>query len=354
MINLNEMPRSETGKRMYSRVSPIYENSLFMKSYYDAVGTDWDALRRYFTTLREQHFTQTVDWGIEYLEHKYSITPDKTLSLEERRARLKRRVAKKYHLNPAVLEAYAYEHFGLRTYLDESTPGYIRVVLNHGAEKLGEFLDYLLVEKPAHLALDGRLVLVDFLGTGGVWDFAQDGICLDPDLLIPRTDEEKLLVPRLYAAVTETEIGTKTYNLNTPETYKQTVHAGIILAEAGLHGGVDLALPDILFDNNHRAYLGQVLVRGGGITIEADLRDMPTYADIMESGIADLLIADVGLARPGRIQIPTETLDEAHRINLFTAAGHAIIGDKTGAAFTGFKTAKLVQTTTTKLDLTQA
>ena len=42
---------------------------------------------------------------------------------------------------------------------------------------------------------------------------------------------------------------------------------------------------------------GQVLVKAGSITILPDLRDR-YFATTLESGLADLLIADVGIARP--------------------------------------------------------
>lgn len=60
---LDNLPQSPTGKRMLSRVSPIYDYSWFMKNFYNAIGTEWDKIRAYFTTFREQQFTQTVDWG---------------------------------------------------------------------------------------------------------------------------------------------------------------------------------------------------------------------------------------------------------------------------------------------------
>ena len=72
---LDRLPETQTGQRMLARVSPIYDNSRFMKLFYDALGQEWEPLRKFFETLREQHFIETVDWGIEYLEHKYSLAP---------------------------------------------------------------------------------------------------------------------------------------------------------------------------------------------------------------------------------------------------------------------------------------
>ena len=41
-IDLDNLPSSPTGKRMLSRVSPIYDDSYFMKSFYQALGEEWD------------------------------------------------------------------------------------------------------------------------------------------------------------------------------------------------------------------------------------------------------------------------------------------------------------------------
>ena len=150
---LAQLLQSPTGKRMLARVSPIYDYSAFMKKFYQSVGEEFDELRKFFETLREQHFTTQVTWGIEYLEHKYSIVPDKSLTLEERRERLKIRTSHKYPLNPAILEKYALDNFDLETFLDESETGYINIYLETFKKKEFSFVKWLLLERPAHLIL---------------------------------------------------------------------------------------------------------------------------------------------------------------------------------------------------------
>ena len=326
---MRNLPSTEAGKRMFRRVSPIYDKSWFMRHYYDGLGVAWEKIRAYFTTLREQHFTQTVDWGIEYLERKYSLEPRPDLSLEERRARLKIKVAKKYPLNPAVLEKYARDNFDFDTYLDETTnPGHIRLIFNHSTQRgIEGFLKYLLTEKPAHLTLGAEMVLVDFIGGGGE-DYEPNFIVREPELLIPKTDADKKKVPRLFVGMAEAHVGVKEISLPKPPDYKQKIHAGIVLIENGFRGGVDLALPNILFDNKHKHYIGQALVRGGEIIINAYAGDLPTYEDIMESPIADLLIADWGITRGGEVKLPVETLEESYAIRLFTNAAVHVTGDK--------------------------
>ena len=149
---IENLPSSKTGKRMLKRVSPIYDQSIFMKMFYEGVGSEFDKVRAYFETLREQSFPHSVDWAIEYQEHKYSIVPDKTLTLQERRDRLKIKLQSKRPLNPAILEQYIAEHYGVDVYLDESEPGFITLVLEH-FDKVSKFIKWLLKEKPAHLMI---------------------------------------------------------------------------------------------------------------------------------------------------------------------------------------------------------
>lgn len=152
---IDNIIQSPTGKRMIKRVSPVYDNSIFMKFFYEGEGSEYDKIRKYFMTLREQSFTKTVDWGIVLQERKYSIIPDDSLTLEERRARLRIKLQTKYPLNPAILERVASDNFGVELYLNEvSKPGYILIDgKSNDASKVIAFVKWLIEEKPAHLML---------------------------------------------------------------------------------------------------------------------------------------------------------------------------------------------------------
>lgn len=150
---IDNIVQSPTGKRMIKRVSPVYDNSVFMKFFYEGEGSEYDKVRNFFLTLREQSFTKTVDWGIELQERKYSIIPDNSLDLEERRARLKIKLQSKYPLNPAILERIAKDNFALDVYLNESKhPGYITFEVK-SFNSAAKFIKWLVEEKPAHLMI---------------------------------------------------------------------------------------------------------------------------------------------------------------------------------------------------------
>lgn len=195
-----------TGQRMLSRISPIYDESTFMKCFFQAIGVEWEKVRRYFLTLREQRFIHTVDWGIEYLEHKYSVVPDKTLTLEERRARLGLKSFKKYPLNPAVLEKFARDNFDLEVYLDESDAGYIWMfVTNFTKAGFKGYMKHLLREKPAHLALSVLLYMTLYIGRE-----RDDGL------------------PKLYAGIVEMLTGHATISLPKPKNQRMNIYAGVV------------------------------------------------------------------------------------------------------------------------------
>lgn len=159
MIDLDKFPTSEAAKRMLKRVAPVYGSSYFLKNLYQAMGLEWDEARELVLGLRDQLFTETVTWGIEYQEHKYSITPDESLSLEERRARLKRRTQQKFPLSPGILEQYIKNGWGLDVDVDETVaPGYIKLVFDDGiTESIGDAIAEIRKIKPSHLSLHAAL-----------------------------------------------------------------------------------------------------------------------------------------------------------------------------------------------------
>ena len=140
---------------------------------------------------------------------------------------------------------------------------------------------------------------------------------------------EQVAPLNLYLGMVEAWQGHKAYGLTLPtENYAIKLNAGVILSQVGEKGGAPLAIPHILFDNKQKLQIGQVLIRGGSIIINADMRDLRTYDDIIESGIADLLISDVGLVRDGEIPLRIETYDTVHKTNFYTGIALDVSGIK--------------------------
>ena len=202
---IDNIIQSPTGKRMIKRVSPVYDNSIFMKFFYEGEGSEYDKIRKYFMTLREQSFTKTVDWGIVLQERKYSIIPDDSLTLEERRARLRIKLQTKYPLNPAILERIASDNFGVELYLNEvSKPGYILIDgKSNDASKVMNFVKWLIEEKPAHLMfwviLRKRVKYPAYVGIGEhrygkISIRHMDDVTISPNKTIVELGERKFII----------------------------------------------------------------------------------------------------------------------------------------------------------------
>lgn len=154
-IDLDKFPTSPTAKRMLHNVSQIYDSSYFGKWLFHVMGQELDDVWNIVKELKLQNFTTTVTWGIEYQEHKYSIEPNKTLSLEERRARLHRKRVNHFPLNPARVEKYLLEAWSVGTDIDETyKPGVLKITIQHDDDQqLRKMLKDLRRIKPSHLSL---------------------------------------------------------------------------------------------------------------------------------------------------------------------------------------------------------
>jgi hypothetical protein len=160
MIDLDKFPISPTGKRMLSRVSPIYANAYVMKWLYQVMGEEMDTIWGRLAELPEQVFTQTVTWGIDYQEDKYSIQHDYSMTLEERREQLRRRKPQKRPISPGAIEQWVKESYGLDIDVDETTGAGIFTVTVAGTnsqEKRREMFWGLYRRKPSHLQMTANV-----------------------------------------------------------------------------------------------------------------------------------------------------------------------------------------------------
>ncbi len=130
-----------------------------------------------------------------------------------------------------------------------------------------------------------------------------------------------------YAGTATGFIGLKTFDIAKPHDIKGTIYVGQTLGEFG-GKQISLARPFIFDGNRHQFYAAQALTKGGGLIVNADLRDLPTYENIIESPLVELALADIALARDGRIKIPVEVYERYQLAELFTAAAHHLGGKK--------------------------
>lgn len=256
-----------SGKRMLGFVAPIYENSSWIKSYFDALGVDFDTIHRYFSELRAQTHIPSVTWAIEFLERKYSLEPAPQLTLEERRARLRIKASTHLPLNPAVLEKFARENFGFECYLDESSPGFIRIIANNFPSTANKFVPWLVEEKPAHLALHGNLIKTWYVGDGKyVEPYEKSRVEFEP--VVPVSDDDKRHFPRLFVDTVNLITGSAEVSIARPKTnFRSQTFAGVANL---LHGRetIGVSKPNSTFQSV--GFVGQLLKRVGNITIKSE------------------------------------------------------------------------------------
>lgn len=321
---VDQLPITTSGKRMLRFVAPVYENSFWLKSYFDALGVDFDVLAKYFSELRAQSHIPSATWSIEYLERKYSVEPALHLSLEERRARLKVKAAVHLPLNPAVLEKVARENYDFDCYLDESHAGFINITANRvPSVNANGFIPWLVEEKPAHLALEGRLIRTYYVGDER---YAQDfgDIHEVTEAILPIDDADKKHFPRLFAGALEVVGGEQNISLERPDlNFPQKLHAAT--AEL-LYGGktFSLATPH---NQLARFNIGQALFKTGGIRINTSTK--PNLdRDELHYSWATKLFAGIGNGvTGGKTFLPAQPRDQ--EAELFAGTAQIVDGNIT-------------------------
>ena len=245
-------------ERALRRVSPIYDKSEFMQGLYNGAGASFDLLREYCQALRDQSFIDLVTWGIDYQERKYSLEVRRDLTLAQRRARLGIKARRHYPLNPGIIEKHLKDAFNFACYLYEGVGGLLKVYYRYAtAESYLESIAWLQEEKPAHLELGTVWSWAEYIGGGG----AKDDAIHTPDSPVVIPGEG---YPRVFAGVAELAGGSVEVGLSRPSNQLMRVFAGVGL---WVSGGIWIGTES----------LGQKWIR--------------------ESGVAELAIAEGGLAR---------------------------------------------------------
>ena len=263
---MSEIELNNFAERALQRVSPIYENSLFMQSLFNAVGTSYVPIRELFKTFNKQTFIESVTYCIALEERKYGLEPRPDLTLEERRARLGIRAALHRPLNPKTLENAIKKYYDVATYLDEKKAGWIRVYFNQITQAgYNGMINFLLEEKPAHLCLELNEHIV--VPVSGEEEGDDDDDKKDDDKPIIKPDDDAFPIsqyPKIYAGVAQVFGGAVDIQLAKPTNEIYRARAGI----AQLMGGTVQIQPARPENPKVELHAGGIVNIGGEIIIK--------------------------------------------------------------------------------------
>ena len=120
----DEIITSPTAKRMLERVSPIYDDSYVGLWMFQVIGLAYDEVWDKIYDLPNQLYPETATWAIELWEERYGITPDDTLSIEERRRKVIRKRTRSGAFTPKKIEALAENMTGFPARVVENVAPY--------------------------------------------------------------------------------------------------------------------------------------------------------------------------------------------------------------------------------------
>lgn len=292
----------KNGVDLLRYLPPFLAKDATFKDVEDTLSREHESYRLRLVDLAKQFFIETATWSLPDWENFVGVTPLSD-DIEARRARVRAKLLGSDVMTVANTNKLIRTFTdGDGAFVDESgDPNVVKIILPDRVLYWRELVETLLERMPAHLGFGLERRQDYFVGDG-----YGGGI---------------------FAGIAEARVGTKTFDIAHPSDQLARIYSGVVVREVG-EKIISLTKPKILFGNEHKFFVGQVLIKGGELIIDADPRDIPDRSWIRESGIADLLIADFGIARPGRITLPVETYEETLKLPLNFGVGMKFEGNK--------------------------
>lgn len=149
---MEEILKSPMAQKIIQLVSPIYGEAYTVLWLYQAIGTILDKLDEWTGSLQDQVLPQTATWSLPYWEEQYGITPDPTLTTEQRRNNILQRIRNKSQTNPKKMEDLISNLAGYSTKVYENfSKNKFRVAIRGNVDDLTEIHALIKEMKPAHL-----------------------------------------------------------------------------------------------------------------------------------------------------------------------------------------------------------
>lgn len=146
---------SEAAERMLDRTTPIYDNSVVGLYLFEAIGREYDMLNQIIEELPDQLNPDTATWLLGHWERRYGLTTDESISLDDRRRRIRIRQKHTGAFNPYKIRQLAENITGLSARVEEHTAPYtFAVYLSSTSSDAEELRKAIRKIKPSHLSFE--------------------------------------------------------------------------------------------------------------------------------------------------------------------------------------------------------
>ena len=149
---------------MFDSISPVYKNSIIMKSLFEAIGMEFDNLDNLIEDVKLQLFPQTATWGLKYWEERCGLPTNTDEPLLERRNKVIAKLQSKHIMNPKRMAMVLQKYTGADIKVLENTAPYTFEIDLIGRTTFPKSLEQLYQTvrkiKPSHLAVNYKLISI--------------------------------------------------------------------------------------------------------------------------------------------------------------------------------------------------
>lgn len=148
---------SPAAERMLQNTTPIYDNSKVALYMFEGMGREYDKVNQILDELPAQLSPETATWLLPLWERRYGLPTDESLSLEERRRKIRLRQRHTGAFNPQKVEEMAENLTGLAARVVEHVGPYTFAVYLTATSSNDEALRKRIQKlKPSHKSFEIR------------------------------------------------------------------------------------------------------------------------------------------------------------------------------------------------------
>ena len=169
-FDLDNFPTRRAAKEMMSMISPIYNRSYVAKWIFEVIGFAFSLAEDTVDEFQQEEFPATCTWTIDYWEDMYSIPHDYSLTLQQRRDNLCRRIYSRNPMNPARICQLVLERTGITIDIEENVDLNMFGIKVTGVNPESNFNDlFKIINELKQSHIGYRTTIVCDMGTAGLW-----------------------------------------------------------------------------------------------------------------------------------------------------------------------------------------